>query len=66
MRYFPARSCTHANDSYDIIFGETQVPGVADHCFGIIHRGAKDMPNFLRMIARKYPKTEVTVAVAHA
>jgi hypothetical protein len=57
-----ARACVYVcgcAGSCDVIFGETKVPGVADHAFGVIHRGARDMPNFLRMIASKYPKTEV-------
>ena len=51
----PAPPC----HSFDVIFGETQVPGVADHAFAIIHRGARDLPNFLRLIASRFPKTEV-------
>lgn len=51
--------CATWRGSFDIIFGETQVPGVADHAFGIVHRGAKDLPNILRWLAEYHPKTEV-------
>jgi len=31
----------------------------AEFCFGVIHGGAADQPNFLRFVANHFPKTEV-------
>ena len=42
------------------------MPGVADHAFGIVHRGAKDLPNILRWLAEYHPKTEVRTTLLTA
>ena len=44
--------------SIELMFSEDK-NAMAVYCFGIVHNGAGDQPNFLRYIADKYPRTEV-------